>query len=252
MDNQNKYLTEMLITQEVSRCLLCYDPPCSKACPAGTDPAKFIQSLRFRNFKGAQETAIINNPLSSVCSVSCSHKYCEGACIRKKIDRAIEIQKIHEYLTEDSCKINFNGNKRTVGVCAKGIFTPIIAGELAQNGYTVILFGKQSIIDEFSKYEEYISRDLLHLEQLGVVLKNQVINKGDIIDSIKEGVFDAFVTDEAIDYQGVVIIPEEKVVEGEIVIAVKKGKELSQKILRKFEKDVFVKENVVVEEEVAL
>jgi len=42
--------------EEASRCLLCHDAPCSKGCPAGTDPGKFIRSLRFRNIKGAAET----------------------------------------------------------------------------------------------------------------------------------------------------------------------------------------------------
>ena len=34
------------VMEEAQRCLLCYDAPCSKACPAGTDPAKFIRSVR--------------------------------------------------------------------------------------------------------------------------------------------------------------------------------------------------------------
>ena len=42
--------------EEARRCLVCYDAPCSQACPAGTDPAKFIRSLRFNNVKGAAET----------------------------------------------------------------------------------------------------------------------------------------------------------------------------------------------------
>ena len=32
--------TPKLVMEEASRCLLCHDAPCSKACPAGTDPAK--------------------------------------------------------------------------------------------------------------------------------------------------------------------------------------------------------------------
>ena len=38
---------ELIVNEEVSRCLLCHDAPCSKACPAQTNPAKFIRSLRF-------------------------------------------------------------------------------------------------------------------------------------------------------------------------------------------------------------
>ena len=51
--------TPRLVMEEASRCLLCHDAPCSKACPAGTDPAKFIRSVRFKNVKGAAETTTL-------------------------------------------------------------------------------------------------------------------------------------------------------------------------------------------------
>ena len=57
--------------EEASRCLLCHDSPCSKGCPAGTDPGKFIRSLRFRNIKGAAETVRENNPLAGCCAQVC-------------------------------------------------------------------------------------------------------------------------------------------------------------------------------------
>lgn len=55
--------TPLLAIEEAARCLLCHDGPCSLACPAHTDPAKFIRSLRFRNLKGAAEAIRENNPL---------------------------------------------------------------------------------------------------------------------------------------------------------------------------------------------
>ena len=57
--------------EEASRCLLCHDAPCSKACPAGTDPASFVMSIRFRNVKGAAETIRTANPLGGVCGRVC-------------------------------------------------------------------------------------------------------------------------------------------------------------------------------------
>lgn len=56
LDELTPAFTPLLAIKEASRCLLCHDAPCSQACPAQTDPGKFIRSIYFRNFKGAAET----------------------------------------------------------------------------------------------------------------------------------------------------------------------------------------------------
>ena len=56
LDELTPAFTSLLAIKEASRCLLCHDAPCSQACPAQTDPGKFIRSIYFRNFKGAAET----------------------------------------------------------------------------------------------------------------------------------------------------------------------------------------------------
>ena len=63
--------TMITIMEEAGRCLLCYEAPCTKSCPAGTDPAKFIRSVRFLNLKGAAETIRENNALGAVCARVC-------------------------------------------------------------------------------------------------------------------------------------------------------------------------------------
>jgi dihydropyrimidine dehydrogenase (NAD+) subunit PreT len=90
---------ELIVNEEVSRCLLCHDAPCSKACPAQTNPAKFIRSLRFENPKGAIETIKTNNVLGGICSKVCPSKnYCENACSRANLNTPIKIKMIQEYL----------------------------------------------------------------------------------------------------------------------------------------------------------
>ena len=56
---------------EADRCLLCHDAPCSKACPADTQPADFIRKLRFKNITGAIRTIKENNILGGACGVLC-------------------------------------------------------------------------------------------------------------------------------------------------------------------------------------
>ena len=99
-------LTPLTVIHEASRCLLCHDAPCSKACPAGTDPAKFIRSVRFRNFKGAAETIRENNVLGSICARVCpTEKLCQLGCSRSGIDRPIEIGRIQRYVTDFEASI---------------------------------------------------------------------------------------------------------------------------------------------------
>ena len=93
--------THRTAMEEAARCLLCHDAPCSQGCPAGTDPARFIRSIRFRNVKGAAETIRENNVLGGSCARVCPYdRLCEEACSRCGIDRPIEIGKLQRYAIE--------------------------------------------------------------------------------------------------------------------------------------------------------
>ncbi|WP_338432198.1 hypothetical protein [Clostridium tyrobutyricum] len=96
MKNHKKF-NELI--EESSRCLLCYDPPCSKACPAGKEPAAIIMSLRFKNYEGAYYKAIEYLKKAGQCGKACNNKmYCQRNCIRGKIDRPIKIKIVQESL----------------------------------------------------------------------------------------------------------------------------------------------------------
>ena len=75
--------------EESARCLLCLDAPCTKACPNGAQPDRFIRSLRFDNLNGAK--AFVKN--CAECSAPCM-----TACTRAKIDRPVEIRQTAEYI----------------------------------------------------------------------------------------------------------------------------------------------------------
>ena len=75
--------------EESARCLLCHEPHCTKACPNGARPDKFIRSLRFDNLNGAK-----------VYITGCENceAPCMTACTRGKIDRPVEIKQTAEYI----------------------------------------------------------------------------------------------------------------------------------------------------------
>lgn len=138
--------------EEAARCLLCIDAPCSKGCPAGTDPGKFIRSIRFRNVKGAAETIRENNVLGGSCARVCPYdRLCEEACSRCGIDRPIEIGKLQRFAVEQEKAykmkiLNAPDKKKNVKVACVGAGPASLAcaAKLAQDGYQVTIFEAQA------------------------------------------------------------------------------------------------------------
>ncbi len=75
-------MEEMFIREETARCMLCYDAPCSAACPRNLSPDRFLRSLNFSNGEGA--LAHVQN------CIDCGA--CERACV--KPGHAVEIRRL--------------------------------------------------------------------------------------------------------------------------------------------------------------
>lgn len=182
-------LTNNLAIEEASRCLLCHDAPCSKACPAGTDPARFIRSLRFRNLKGAVETIRANNPLGAVCGRVCPYdKYCEGACSRCGIDKPIRIGELQSYLTDYEQTIGMKVMEKTkldkekIAIIGSGPSGLAAAAVLAQKGYKVTIFEEKEIPGGWLSYgipnqrlpQEVVGNEINNIKELGVDFKTNI------------------------------------------------------------------------------
>ena len=189
----NNYQKEMvkgfstkLLLEEANRCLLCYDASCSKSCPAGTDPAKFIRSVRFLNFKGGAETIRINNALGGICARVCpTERYCQFGCSRSGIDKPIDIGRIQRFLTdyEEATKMNIleaaprNGKK--IAVVGSGPSGIEAASYLARDGYEVTIYEKDSKLGGFLRYgipeyrlpSDVVDREINKTLALGVKVK---------------------------------------------------------------------------------
>ena len=77
--------------QELTRCLGCKTKPCEKACPLGVSPHDFIAVSKQGDFGAAANIIAKKNPLPQTCGLICPEIFCQKACIRAKIDSAIEI-----------------------------------------------------------------------------------------------------------------------------------------------------------------
>jgi glutamate synthase (NADPH) small chain len=171
---------------EASRCLLCHDAPCSKACPAETDPAGFIKKLHLRNITGAIRTIKTNNILGGICGVLCpASRLCEKECSATQITRPIEIAKIQRALIEHSWAADFNvfekpdQNKEKVAIIGAGPAGLTCAAELAKNGYKPTIFEAQKepggalryAIPSYRLDKNFLKKEIEEIESLGVEIK---------------------------------------------------------------------------------
>jgi len=166
--------TMTTVMEEAARCLLCHDAPCSKACPADTDPARFIRSVRFNNVKGAAETIRENNALGAICARVCpTEKYCELACSRTGIDCPIDIGGIQRYVTdfEQAAKMDIlkqgKSNGKHIAIVGSGPAGLQVATTMLTKGYAVDIYEKNEKAGGYLTYgipEYRLPNDIVEYE----------------------------------------------------------------------------------------
>lgn len=170
--------------EEASRCLLCEDSPCSKVCPALTDPGKFIRSIRFKNIKGAAEVIRSNNILGASCALICPHEnLCEKACSRTEIDKPINIGKLQKFAMDQEKMFNLKVLKahekkreEKIACIGSGPASLACAAKLALEGYQVTVFEEKEKLGGMLTYgitpsrlpQEVVDQDINCLKELGV------------------------------------------------------------------------------------
>lgn len=184
--------------EEASRCLLCHDAPCSRDCPAETDPGSFIRSIRFRNIKGAAETIRKNNILGGCCSLICPReKLCEEACSRTGIDKPIRIGELQEFVIEQEkifgmevLKAPKEKKKLKIACVGAGPASLACAAKLSLEGYDVTIFEAEEKPGGVLTYginpsrlpQEVVEHDIKKVKDLGVkfVMNKRIDGKKDI------------------------------------------------------------------------
>ncbi|MCI7145828.1 MAG: FAD-dependent oxidoreductase [Clostridiales bacterium] len=191
--------THRTALEEAARCLLCHDAPCSQGCPAGTDPARFIRSIRFRNVKGAAETIRENNVLGGSCARVCPYdRLCEEACSRCGIDKPIQIGKLQRYAIEQEeifgmKTLEAPAEKKAgkIACVGAGPASLACAAELAKAGYVVTVFEREAKAGGVLTYgivpsrlpQEVVDHDIDQVKGLGVeFVFNKEVKAADLED----------------------------------------------------------------------
>lgn len=261
-------LHEITILEEASRCLMCYDAPCSKACPAASDPASFVKAIRLDNRRGGARQALKDNIFGGICSATClASKYCEGACIRGKIDRPVDIAMLHSYIaqyadecsfsvTQDKSGTNLNQDKKSpslkVVVLGANMAGLAAAAELAKNGVMVTVFAdgpfwgeevqiqlsngkiESGVLESgLSKLKE-LGVELLPAGNMNALIKKKMLPEYDfIVIASKKSLTDFQLADNsaAKAFAGAIFTGELVTGPNDATYSVKKGKEAAKRVL---------------------
>src|SRR5262245_14528697 len=80
---------------------MCFDAPCTRACPTHIDVPAFIKKITSGNLRGSARTIFEANILGASCARVCpTEVLCEGACVLNDMHRPIDIGRLQRHSTD--------------------------------------------------------------------------------------------------------------------------------------------------------
>ncbi|HUR91728.1 MAG TPA: NAD(P)-dependent oxidoreductase [Gemmatimonadaceae bacterium] len=192
---------------ESSKCLFCYDAPCTIACPTHIDVPAFIKKIMTGNLTGSARVILDANPMGHSCARACPVEVlCEGACVLNDRDEEpIKIALLQRYATDHVLAHDITlfrpgpDNGRRVAIVGAGPAGLSCAQDLRRWGYRVTMFDSHSDPGGLNTYAiaEYKMRpptavaEAKKILELGVELHTNVTIGRDIPFSDLQRDFDA-------------------------------------------------------------
>jgi dihydropyrimidine dehydrogenase (NAD+) subunit PreT len=153
-------MTERQASIEASRCLYCFDAPCTMACPTHIDVPAFIKKISTGNLRGSAREILTANILGHSCGRVCpTEVLCEGACVmHERGESPIEIGRLQRYAVEHvlmrDIKLFCPGTPKgkRVACIGSGPASLACAGELAKYGYEVTVYDRHELPGGLNTY----------------------------------------------------------------------------------------------------
>jgi dihydropyrimidine dehydrogenase (NAD+) subunit PreT len=144
---------------EATRCLMCFDAPCTHACPTHIDIPRFIKKISTGNLRGSARTILEANLLGATCARVCPvQELCEGACVLGAEHKPISIGRLQrhaiDYIYGKAVDVFpvARPTGKSIAVIGAGPAGLSCAGELAKRGHSVTLFEKRELAGGLSTY----------------------------------------------------------------------------------------------------
>jgi len=192
---------------EASKCLFCYDAPCTHACPTHIDVPAFIKKIQTDNLRGSARVILDANPMGHSCARACPVEVlCEGACVLNDRDeQPIKIALLQRHATDYALDHRLRlfepgrANGKSVAIVGAGPAGLSCAQDLRRLGYAVTVYEAKAKPGGLNTYgiAEYKMRPataLVEVEMiadLGVEIKTGVVVGRDLPFTDLERDFDA-------------------------------------------------------------
>ncbi|MFH2219009.1 MAG: FAD-dependent oxidoreductase [Pseudomonadota bacterium] len=188
-----------------------FRPPCSDACPAGTDVRGYIAAISEGRYEDAFEIIRTVNPFGSACGRICPHA-CEDNCRRKDVDEALSARALKRFVYETMREYRKTHRSvpdlppgesgKRVAIVGAGPSGLTAARDLALRGHTVEVFDREekaggmmmNAIPRYRLPREALQEDIDAIFGLPIKLHTgKCLGKDFTIDDLQKTGFDAVI-----------------------------------------------------------
>jgi glutamate synthase (NADPH/NADH) small chain len=191
---------------EATRCLFCFDAPCTRACPTHIDVPRFIRQILHRDEVGAARTILEANIFGGSCARACpTEVLCEGACVdRLLVQSPVQIGRLQRHACDAAATRGVRffqpgpPTGRRVAVVGSGPAGLSCAHALRVLGHDVVVYEARSVpggldtlgIAAYKIATEFALAEIESIRQVGIEIRLGQQVSGDDVRALL-GEFDA-------------------------------------------------------------